>query len=60
VGCKSSQWGDRPHHKEGVRNQKLKFNYSGSVTYQGKPDFNYERMLSSQQFIEAAQETFDP
>jgi TonB-linked SusC/RagA family outer membrane protein len=46
--------------KEGVRNQKLKFNYSGSVTYQGKPDFNYERMLSSQQFIEAAQETFDP
>ena len=44
----------------GTTNQKIKVNYSGFVNFGGKPDFNYNRFLSSKQYIEAAKETFSP
>lgn len=46
--------------KEGVRGQKIKFNYNAFVNYQGRPDLNYLHQLNSRQFIQAAKETFDP
>lgn len=46
--------------KDGAKNQKVKVSYQGFVNFQGKPNFNYERYLSSAQYIEAAKETFDP
>ncbi|TCC96549.1 SusC/RagA family TonB-linked outer membrane protein [Pedobacter hiemivivus] len=46
--------------KSGTKNQKLNINYSGFINFGGKPDFNYGRLLNSQQFIQAAKETFDP
>lgn len=44
----------------GKKNQKLKATYSGFVNFAGKPDFSYNRLLSSKQYIQAAQETFNP
>ncbi|RQO74475.1 hypothetical protein DBR43_03520 [Pedobacter sp. KBW06] len=46
--------------KSGTKNQKLNINYSGFVNFGGKPDFNYGKLLNSQQFIQASKETFDP
>jgi TonB-linked SusC/RagA family outer membrane protein len=46
--------------KEGKRNQRLTVSYSGSMNYQGKPDFSYAPKMSSKQYIEAAREVFDP
>jgi TonB-linked SusC/RagA family outer membrane protein len=46
--------------KSGSRNQKLTVNYNGFMNYQGKPDFDYMHMMNSQQYIQTAQELFDP
>lgn len=46
--------------KEGNKNQKLTVSYTGSVSFQGKPDFDYNQRMNSQQYIQAARETFDP
>ncbi|TCD00959.1 SusC/RagA family TonB-linked outer membrane protein [Pedobacter psychroterrae] len=46
--------------KNGGKNQKIKVNYQGFVDFQGKPDLNYQRFLTSAQYIQAAKETFDP
>jgi TonB-linked SusC/RagA family outer membrane protein len=44
--------------KTGGKQQKLKFNYSSYLNFQGKPDLNYRPVLSSSDFIKAARETF--
>ncbi|WP_442591508.1 SusC/RagA family TonB-linked outer membrane protein [Pedobacter sp. AW31-3R] len=44
----------------GTTNQKINVNYSGFVNFGGKPDFGYNRLLNSKQYIEAARETFSP
>ncbi|WP_165806611.1 SusC/RagA family TonB-linked outer membrane protein [Chitinophaga parva] len=46
--------------KSGHGNQPLSINYTGSLNFQGKPDFSYVPVLSSKQFIETAKEVFDP
>lgn len=46
--------------REGIRNQRLSINYSGFINFQGKPDFGYSHEVNSQQYIQAAKETFDP
>ena len=46
--------------KTGRAGQKIKFNYAGYITTQGKPDFGYARYMNSSQYIQAAKETFDP
>lgn len=38
----------------------LKINYNGSFTYKGKPDWKYLDKMTSEQFIKAAAEVFDP
>jgi len=46
--------------KSGGKNQKVKINYQGFINFQGKPNLNYQRFLTSKQYIQAAKETFDP
>jgi TonB-linked SusC/RagA family outer membrane protein len=46
--------------KSGNKNQKVKISYQGFVDFQGKPNLNYQRYLTSAQYIQAAKETFDP
>ncbi|QHS63341.1 SusC/RagA family TonB-linked outer membrane protein [Chitinophaga agri] len=46
--------------REGNKNQKLSVNYTGSVSLQGKPDFSYNQLMNSEQYIQTARETFDP
>jgi TonB-linked SusC/RagA family outer membrane protein len=46
--------------KSGKRDSRIKVNYSGYINYQGKPDFGYQHMMNSKQYIQAAKETFDP
>ncbi|SHN07377.1 TonB-linked outer membrane protein, SusC/RagA family [Chitinophaga sp. CF418] len=46
--------------KEGSRNQQLKVNYTGSLSFQSKPDLNFNQRMNSEQYIQAAKETFDP
>src|SRR5699024_1174416 len=38
----------------------LSINYDSFINFQGKPDINYYPVLNSEQFIQAARETFDP
>ncbi|EHQ28951.1 TonB-dependent receptor [Mucilaginibacter paludis DSM 18603] len=63
----ASIWGSRAANgvivivtKKGTRGDKIKVNYDAFVNFQGKPDINYFPVLNSQQFIQAAKETFDP
>ncbi|WP_165798359.1 SusC/RagA family TonB-linked outer membrane protein [Chitinophaga costaii] len=63
----ASIWGSRAANgvivivtKKGTRSSKLKVSYDAFVNIQGKPDINYFPVLNSQQFIQAARETFDP
>jgi len=63
----ASIWGARASNgvivittKKGTAGEKLKVNYSAFINFQGKPDLNYMPTLNSQQFIQAAIETFDP
>lgn len=46
--------------KSGSKNQKIKLSYAGFTDFRGKPDFNYQRNLTSKQYIQAAKEVFDP
>ena len=46
--------------KNGSKNQKLRISYQGFVNFQGKPNLDYQRYLTSSQYIQAAKETFDP
>lgn len=44
----------------GDRSRKLKINYKGFYNFAGKPDFGYNRLMNSTQYIQAAKEIFDP
>jgi TonB-linked SusC/RagA family outer membrane protein len=46
--------------KTGRAGQKVRVNYTGYVTYLGKPDLGYARYMNSNQYIQAAKEVFDP
>lgn len=46
--------------KGGNRNQRLSVNYTGFISFTGKPDFEYMKMMNSRQFIQSAREIFDP
>ncbi|PWK77045.1 TonB-linked SusC/RagA family outer membrane protein [Mucilaginibacter oryzae] len=46
--------------KSGRNNQNININYSGYVTFTGKPNFGYANVMNSRQYIQAARETFDP
>ncbi|MBL1407212.1 SusC/RagA family TonB-linked outer membrane protein [Sphingobacterium faecale] len=46
--------------KKGRSSEGLKINYDGFISFQGKPDLEYQPSLTSQQYIQAAREVFDP
>jgi TonB-linked SusC/RagA family outer membrane protein len=46
--------------KSGSKNDKIKISYSGFVNFMGEPDFGYGKVLTSQQYIQVAKETFNP
>lgn len=46
--------------KKGKAGTGIRFNYTGYITWQGKPDFSYGRFMNSEQYIQAVKETFDP
>lgn len=46
--------------KTGTSDGKLSINYNGTFTYKGKPDYSYMHMMTSDEFITAASEVFDP
>lgn len=63
----ASIWGARAANgvivintKKGQIGEKLKVSYDAFANFQGKPNINYFPVLNSQQFIQAARETFDP
>ncbi|WP_165500407.1 SusC/RagA family TonB-linked outer membrane protein [Pedobacter psychroterrae] len=62
----ASIWGARASNgviviktKSGKLNSKLRVNYSGFVNFQGKPDLDYNNVLSPQQFVETGTEIFN-
>lgn len=63
----ASIWGARASNgvivittKKGEKDEKLSISYDAFINFQGRPDLDYFRTLSSRQFIQAANETFDP
>lgn len=46
--------------KAGRRDSRFRVNYSGYISYQGKPNLKNLRYMNSRQYIQAAKETFDP
>lgn len=46
--------------KTGTANGRLNINYNGTFTFKGKPDYGYQDIMNSSQFIDAAVQTFDP
>ncbi|HEY8387090.1 MAG TPA: SusC/RagA family TonB-linked outer membrane protein [Parasegetibacter sp.] len=63
----ASIWGSRASNgvivittKRGSNNQKLTVTYDAFVNLQRKPDMSYNKFLSSEQFVKAASEVFDP
>lgn len=46
--------------RTGTSDGKLSINYNGTFTYKGKPDYSYMHMMTSDEFITAASEVFDP
>ncbi len=46
--------------KTGSSRGELNIEYNGSFTFKGMPDYGYMDMMSSADFIKAAQEVFDP
>jgi len=46
--------------RSGNRDKRLTFNYRSFFNYLGKPDFDYNPVLSTPQFISVAKETFAP
>ena len=62
----ASIWGARASNgviviktKSGKYNSKLRVNYSGFVNFQGKPDLDYNKLLSPSQFVAAGTEVFN-
>ena len=63
----ASIWGARAANgvivittKSGSATGKVQVQYDGFVSFQGKPDLTYFPVLSSREFIQAAEETFSP
>ncbi len=63
----ASIWGARASNgviiiatKKGVAGDKVKIQYDSYVNLQGRPDFSYIPTLNSKEFIQAAEEVFDP
>ena len=63
----TSVWGARAANgvivvntKRGKKNDKIQVNYKTFYNYQGKPDFGYDPVLTSEQYIRTAKEIFDP
>jgi TonB-linked SusC/RagA family outer membrane protein len=63
----ASIWGARAANgvivintKKGQKGDKIKVTYDAFINFQGKPNINYFPVLNSQQFIQAAKDTFDP
>lgn len=63
----ASIWGARASNgvivistKKGAKSEKLSISYDAFINFQGKPDLNYLKTLTSPQFIQAATEVFDP
>ncbi|MBL1410828.1 SusC/RagA family TonB-linked outer membrane protein [Sphingobacterium faecale] len=63
----ASIWGARAANgvivittKSGTASGKMKVEYNGYVNFQGRPDYKYNRMMSSAQFVKTAEEVFDP
>nr|WP_121271990.1 SusC/RagA family TonB-linked outer membrane protein [Pedobacter schmidteae] len=63
----SSIWGARASNgvivittKKGTFGEKVRINYDAFFNFQGRPDLDYFPTLNSKQFIQAAQEVFDP
>ncbi|HEU4472160.1 MAG TPA: SusC/RagA family TonB-linked outer membrane protein, partial [Flavisolibacter sp.] len=60
-------WGSRAANgvvivttKSGASNNKIRVSYSGSTSFQGKPDLGYTQVLNSREYIQAAKEIFNP
>lgn len=45
--------------KKGTKASRLKISYDGSFAYTGKPDYGYQRKMSTAMFLKNAQEMFD-
>lgn len=45
---------------KGSKNQPVSVSYNGFVNFQGKPDFDYQQMMDSRQYINTMKEIFDP
>ncbi|RAK36036.1 UNVERIFIED_ORG: TonB-linked SusC/RagA family outer membrane protein [Chitinophaga ginsengisegetis] len=63
----ASIWGARASNgvivvttRKGVNSRKIKVDYDGFISLQGKPDIDYFPVLNSRQYIQASRETFDP
>ena len=63
----ASIWGARASNgvivittKKGGKVEKLRISYDAFINFQGRPDLDYFKTLNSRQFIQAANETFDP
>lgn len=46
--------------KTGSANGRLSIVYNGTFTFKGKPDYSYQDVMTSSQFIDAAVQAFDP
>ena len=46
--------------KTGTASGRLTVSYNGSFTFKGKPDYSYNDMMTSGEFISTASEVFDP
>ncbi len=46
--------------KTGSSDGRLNIVYNGTFTFKGKPDYSYQDMMTSRQFIDAAVQAFDP
>lgn len=63
----ASIWGARASNgviviatKKGSVRQKMRVEYDGFISFQGKPNVDYNPVLNSAQYIQASRETFDP
>ncbi len=63
----ASIWGARASNgvivvttKKGTVGEKIKVQYDGFVNFQGRPDIGYIPAMNSSQFIQSAQEIFNP
>jgi len=63
----ASIWGARAANgiivittKSGKKNAPVKVSYNGFINFAGKPDMDYEKLLTSAQYIQTAKELFNP